>query len=168
MKLNKDGTAGSVAWGGYGEVGDAIAVLVDPTRETISERMGVEHKVRNFFNNIIDPSNEVDVTIDTHAVAAALLQALGQSQPEVKHNFGGNKLGQPGPGKDGVAGISGTYAIFADAYREAAAWSWGSCPASFRASRGKRFAGCSRLTIGGMRRTEIRSTPSGAVIEAAP
>ena len=101
-----------IAWGGFKTIANAISMLKDPRLENISARLGEQHKVRNFYNNIIDPTNAVDVTIDTHAVGAALLRALSGTDTPVTHNFSG-------PGSS-VAGTSGTYAIFADAYRELA------------------------------------------------
>jgi hypothetical protein len=53
------------------------------------------------------------VTIDTHAVAAALFEALAGTDQPVKENFGGT-------GSSDVLGVGGTYGIIADAYREAA------------------------------------------------
>lgn len=82
----------------------------------ISANLGKNHKVRSFYNNIIAPSDSQDVTIDTHAVAAALLRPLGAASIEVEHNFGGG-----GAGGSAVTGLYGTYALYAEAYRRAAA-----------------------------------------------
>ena len=103
-----------IAWGSYQEIGRAIEILRNPSREVISAELGDQHKVRSFFNNIVDPTNSDDVTIDTHAVAAALLKPLSGKGLEVGHNFG------VGPGNSSVSGVQGTYAIWADAYRELA------------------------------------------------
>jgi hypothetical protein len=118
---------GNVAWGSGVEIGKAIRALRDPSYASISQAMGVRHKVRNFFNNILAPNaRHGDVTIDTHAVAAALLRALSGNTVEVAHNFGNNlpKGKQPADWRAakaaGVSGASGTYGIYADAYREAA------------------------------------------------
>ena len=81
-----------------------------------SRNLGDRHKVRSFYNNILNPmSDRGDVTIDTHAVAAGLLQPLGGSAPEVSHN-----LGTAGD-TSSITGVMGSYGILADAYREAAA-----------------------------------------------
>jgi len=119
IALNADGqrTASKVAWGSLLPIMKSIKILENPTRSTISEALGNEHKVRSFFNNIIVPNNPKhgDVTIDTHAVAAGLLLPLSGSSKEVAHSFGS---GMPG---SSVHGVSGTYGIIADGYREAAA-----------------------------------------------
>lgn len=107
-----DGKPQSVAWGSYSEIGSAIAVLLDPSAQSFSTALGGQHKVRSFHNNIIEPEGSEDVTIDTHAVAAGLLQPLSGKSTEVSHNFGGK-----GSSTDGPTGTRGTYAIFADAYR---------------------------------------------------
>jgi hypothetical protein len=116
---NKDGTTESkLAWGDFGSIAKGVQILQDGSRESISARLGMQHKVRNFFNNILLPeyADKGDVTIDTHAVAAALLTPLAGSDVPVLHNFGGE--GAPG---SAITGASGTYGLYADAYRQAAA-----------------------------------------------
>jgi hypothetical protein len=82
----------------------------------VSARLGNEHKVRNFYNNILVPnSDNGHVTIDTHAVAAALLRPLSGSSAEVFHNFG-----SAGAASNAEQGSSGTYGLYAEAYRRAA------------------------------------------------
>ena len=74
------------------------------------------HKIRNFYNNIVDPmSKEGDVTMDTHAIAAGLLKPLSGNSKQVGHNFG------TGSASSNAKGIKGTYFAFADAYTKAAA-----------------------------------------------
>jgi hypothetical protein len=58
-------------------------------------------KVRNFYMNIVDPSDKRAVTIDTHAMAIALFKPLASNDYEV--NFD-----------------AATFAFYADAYRELA------------------------------------------------
>src|SRR5262249_25727890 len=94
----------------------------------ISQLMGERHKVRNFYGNILDPYSERgEVTIDTHAVAAALMRPLAQSDAEVLHNFktsqqtGKKPENWVGAKGSALTGVHGTYGIYADAYREAAA-----------------------------------------------
>lgn len=109
---------GSVAWGAYDTIGKALRVLRAPDSKiasTVSAEMGKEHKVRNFYNNIIAPNSaEGHVTIDTHAIAAAFVKALSGASTEVMHNFGGI-------GSNRLTGASGSYGLFAEAYRRAAA-----------------------------------------------
>ncbi len=118
---------GNVAWGSNVEIAKAISAIGNPTRDNVSERMGEKHKVRNFYNNILAPKAPWgDVTIDTHAVAAALIRPLSGSSPEVHHNFGSS----PGVSKQPLGwiaarniadnGAQGTYGIYAEAYRRAA------------------------------------------------
>lgn len=103
-----------VAWGSFNEITKALMVIDDPSIENISRQMGKQHKVRNFYNNIIMPSNPSSITADTHAVAAALMRPLGGSATEVGHNLGS-------AASSSMTGIQGTYPIFADAYRDVAA-----------------------------------------------
>ena len=114
-KKGKEGDLKKYGWGSLDEVGKAIACLENPSLENISEQMGAQHKVRNFYNNIIAPfSKDGSITADTHAVAAALMRALAGTSQEVKDNFGSS-------GKDATMGVNGTYALYAEAYRRAAA-----------------------------------------------
>lgn len=106
-----------VAWGDLNSIAKAVSILEDGSLENISARLGSEHKVRNFYNNILVPnSTNGHVTIDTHAVAAALLRPLSGSSLEVLHNFGGAGAASSAPN-----GSSGTYGLYAEAYRRAAA-----------------------------------------------
>lgn len=116
VKTNK-GADAKIAWGDFGSIGKAISVIEDGSRENISKQLGDEHKVRSFYNNLLLPNDAEHghVTIDTHAVAAALLRPLAGSDPEVIQNFGG--AGAP---SSSVNGASGTYGLYAGAYREAA------------------------------------------------
>lgn len=94
----------------------------------ISRLMGKSHKVRNFFNNIAEPNNSSgDVTIDTHAVAAAHYKPYGQSAMPVHHAFGTSPIAAKKPKnwksvKTGGAatGINGTDYLYQEAYRRAA------------------------------------------------
>lgn len=114
--LTSKGVPAKVAWGSYGEIGKAVSIYFNGSQENISQQLGEQHKVRNFYNNIIDPmSPDGDVTMDTHAVAAALLLGLSAQSKQVLQNFGAD-----GGGKSGPAGISGTYHAYSDAYADAA------------------------------------------------
>jgi len=108
-KLN--GTKAKVAWGSYGEIGKAVAIYLDGSQENITRTLGEMHKIRNFNNNIIDPmSKDNDVTMDTHAIAAALLMALSGKSKQVTQNFG------TGTSNSGALGIKGLYYAYAEAY----------------------------------------------------
>ena len=117
--VNADGkTQSKVAWGSLNEIGKAVSVLLDPSQENVSRSLGSKNKVRNFYNNIFEPdSTDGFVTIDTHAVAAGLLKPLSGDSLEVSHNFGTGK----GTSSSSITGHSGTYSIFEEAYRQAAA-----------------------------------------------
>lgn len=111
---NADGSNSRTAWASFGHIAKSIEILRDGSIENISARLGNEHKVRSFYNNIFDPNDPAgDVTIDTHAVAAGLLRPLSGSSIEVVHNLGGGV-------SNALKGLSGTYGIYAEAYRRAA------------------------------------------------
>lgn len=120
--LKKDGTPAKVTWGFLDTIITAVESLqANGNVEAISRAMGDKHKVRNFFNNILHPNAPHDVTIDTHAVAAALLRPFSGSAPEVAHSLhlSGPK-GSVNPKKSSLSGVSGLYGLYADAYRAAA------------------------------------------------
>lgn len=119
----KSGANAGAGWGSLTEIAKAVQALDtshDP--EKLSELMGEKHKVRNFYNNILHPrSSKGDVTIDTHAVAAALMRPLSGNSVEVAHNFGSYAgKGQPNAGGSSISGVQGTYPLYAEAYRRAA------------------------------------------------
>jgi len=110
-----------IAWGPYDAVAKAVKILDDGDIETINHLMGNGHKIRNFYNNIINPwSDRGHVTIDTHAVGAAHWKPFSQKDTEVAHNFGGSNPGVPGAGKHAGTGLQGTYPIYDEAYKQAA------------------------------------------------
>jgi hypothetical protein len=84
-----------------------------------------QHKVRSFYNNILDPhSANEDVTMDTHAVDAAWLM---DDPIAVAHNFGDTpeiakrpKAWVSSTPSNMSTGMTGNYAFNAEAYREAA------------------------------------------------
>ena len=108
------GADAKVAWGDLGSIEKAVNIMLDGSRENISNQLGSMHKVRNFYNNIVDPMSEhPDVTIDTHAVAAGHIQPFSGNSHEVSMNFGGPS--------SAITGSNGTYPLYAEAYRKAAA-----------------------------------------------
>jgi len=119
----KGGAERKAGWGSLTEISKAIRALEaakDPSQ--ISALMGEKHKVRNFYNNMLDPdARHGDVTIDTHAVAAALMRALAGKSTEVAHNFANSTApGVSAAGGSAISGIQGTYPLYAEAYRRAA------------------------------------------------
>lgn len=114
---NQDGvTPRKIAWGSYAEIGKALNALENPSVENISQQMGENHKVRSFYNNIVSPnSDNGDTTVDTHAIAAALMRPVGASAPEV-----GAGLTGAGASNSAISGSKGLYPIYADAIRSVA------------------------------------------------
>ena len=124
VATNADGSPSKAAWGSLNEIGKAVASIdANGDVKTISKLMGERHKVRNFYNNIYSPNALFgDVTIDTHAVAGALLRPLSGNSLEVDHNFKNMSVKGRGTTKGStVSGISGNYGLYAEAYRRAAA-----------------------------------------------
>ena len=116
MATNDDGALAKNGWGSINEIEKAVRIMKDGSLKNISDNLGNEHKVWNFYNNIAAPNTPYgDATIDTHAVAAAHLMPYGAKATEVSHNFGSGMNGSE------VLGISGVYHLYLDAYREAAA-----------------------------------------------
>jgi hypothetical protein len=113
--LNDSGKTATAAWGSMDAMAKAVRAFENPTHENISANLGWAHKVRNFYNNIIAPNDpNGHVTIDTHAVAAGLMRPLSGESREVSDNLGA------GPSSE-FSGIVGTYPLYAEAYRRAAA-----------------------------------------------
>lgn len=84
--------SGKAAWGSTAEISKAVQILMHRNRgaRVIGEILGHPHKVRSFYNNIVNPQGAEDVTIDTHAVAAALLRPLSGNTIEVAQAMGGS------------------------------------------------------------------------------
>lgn len=62
-----------VRWNSNTEIGKAISIFRDGSIENINSELGGGNKVRNFYNNIVDPDSQTPyVTADTHALSAAL------------------------------------------------------------------------------------------------
>jgi hypothetical protein len=110
------GADATMMWKSYSTIAKAISVLMDGRAENVHYQIGKEHKVRNFYNNLFAPNSELGyATIDTHAVAAALLRPLASADIEVAQAFGGG-----GSSSSAVTGLNGTYPIYLEAYRRAA------------------------------------------------
>lgn len=115
LSKKKNGQKAKVAWGSFTEIGKAVSIYNDGSADNITRSLGEKHKIRNFYNNIIDPmSKSGDVTIDTHAVAAALFMPLSGNSEMVGHNFG-TKTFNSGP-----LAIQGIYYAYSDAYADVA------------------------------------------------
>lgn len=116
-RTGKKGAPTRIRWGTFAAVAKSISVLKDGSIENISQRLGAEHKIRNFYNNIIAPNDPAGyVTMDTHAIAADMVSPFSGNSEPVAHNFG--MRGVPG---SSVYGMSGTYPIHGEGYTRAAA-----------------------------------------------
>lgn len=123
-----NGDKSSAGWNATPSIANAVAsYLSGGDQKILSESMGDKHKVRSFFNNILDPhSKNEDVTIDTHAVGAAWLQPYTGTDVAVVHDLASSlqrseqPKGYKGAANSKLTGVTGTYAVYADAYREAA------------------------------------------------
>ena len=113
--LTKAGRPGTYGWQSYKQTAQAIRALESNGQMIIvSPAMGAQHKVRSFYNNIVAPNQGLDVTMDTHAVAAGLMQPFSGASPAVLDNLGA-RTGSI------ITGNQGTYALNAEAYVRAAA-----------------------------------------------
>jgi len=92
---------GDSSFGGYGTIEKGVSIFRNGSDENISEQLGDANKVRNFYNNIADPTNKKAVTIDTHAIAIANMLPLASNDYEVKFD-------------------PATYSLYSDAYNELA------------------------------------------------
>lgn len=99
-------------WQGYVPIAAAVRIYRDQSAASIYREVGNAHKVRNFYNNHVDPSNKTDLTADTHAVGAAILDTVSSEHPVVQATLSGPR--------HAASGYVGIYAVMADAYRLAA------------------------------------------------
>ena len=106
------GRAMGLSWGPFNQLVNAIAILTDGTPVSISEHLGVGHKVRSFYNNMSVPGNPLSVTIDSQAVGAAYLQAYGPNHPRIKETVNGPS--------DTALGIKSLNPVVAEAYAQVA------------------------------------------------
>ena len=123
--IKKDGGQTPLVHQGFGDIAKAVRILEgDGTLTSISPELGGNHKVRNFFNNILNPDSPNDVTVDTHQIAAGLMRPLGSGSVEVHHGLNGaNIKGNPNRwSNSGKAdtGMQGSYGLYFDATTEAA------------------------------------------------
>jgi hypothetical protein len=111
----KGGANAGAGWGSMDAIANAVTAFDGKDMPTISEAMGAGHKVRNFYNNILNPNAATgDVTVDTHAIAAALLRPLSGSDKDTAIGLG------TAPPTNAMTGAKGLYGAYAEAYRRAA------------------------------------------------
>jgi hypothetical protein len=123
--VNKAGSPSTLVHQSFPNMEKAIRILDgDGGLDSISPDLGNAHKVRNFFNNILNPDSPKDVTVDTHQIAAGLFRPLGQKATEVAQGLSGaNVKGDPrrwSNAGDKLSGTSGSYGLYFDATSEAA------------------------------------------------
>ena len=121
--VGQNGKRTTAAWGDFGSIAKGVRALESGGHmPTISGSLGGEHKVRSFYNNIIQPNTPKiitpsgedprDVTVDTHATGNVFARpSLAGSSIEVGDILGG----APASKKTGIAG---TYPIAASAFRD--------------------------------------------------
>ena len=96
-----------IRWNGFGEIGKAMFMYRSSSIEDINSQLGNGNKVRNFYNNIVDPNSTTPyVTADTHAISAALAAPMSAEDASGVGLF----LGQKEP----------LYALVKEAYIKAA------------------------------------------------
>lgn len=123
--LTKSGEPTTLAHQSFANIEKAVKMLEgDGTLESISPLLGNAHKVRNFFNNILNPDSPKDVTVDTHQIAAGLFRPLGQKSTEVGQGLSGQNSPTDSRkwsalGKD-LSGTGSSYGLYFDATTEAA------------------------------------------------
>jgi hypothetical protein len=104
-------------WADFNQIEKGLGILEDGSKESIHGHLGTNHKIRNFYNNIINPNSAREhTTIDTHAVGAGLMRPISQMSVEAGQNFGGS-----GSSSSSISGEKGTYGLWKEAYRRAAA-----------------------------------------------
>lgn len=112
---NKVGMSnGVVQWKSYNSIENAVKILLNTgNKQALSDALGKEHKVRNFFNNISSPGSNKYTTIDTHAGAASYFLPLGGMHKWINDIMGGSPSNAP-------LGLSGMYSVFQEAHNRAA------------------------------------------------
>ncbi|PWT75526.1 MAG: hypothetical protein C5B59_08590 [Bacteroidetes bacterium] len=112
----------TLAWNSIDPMAKSLSILEDGSVDNINRVMGNGHKIRNFYNNIVNPwSERGHVTVDTHQVGASMLKPFSGDDIEVMHNFGsGNRAGTPSPAKHAGTGLRGSYPVYEEAVRRAA------------------------------------------------
>jgi hypothetical protein len=119
LVLTGKGEPAKPGWGSFTDIQKSLEAAQsggDPN--IISPLMGMKHKVRDFYNDIVAPVEAEkfgDVTIDTHQIAGGQFRPLSGADPEVATGLGSK------PPSSAATGLQGLYPIYADATRNAAA-----------------------------------------------
>jgi len=116
--VSKEGGGNAeISWGGFDSIAKAVRVLEGGDKaEDLSPHLGQEHKVRSFYNNILQPNaprDVSDVTVDTHAIGSALGRySISSATPDLQQFMGGSRSARTGQ--------SGMYPVVADATKRVA------------------------------------------------
>jgi hypothetical protein len=105
-----------ITWGSGADLKKIVAILRNPTRETIAQNLGTLSKVPSFYNNIAAPKSLARVvTNDTHNMGAVNFLPVGQKDLLVARGFG---AAPTGGGK--TQGAGGHYGMYNDSVGKAA------------------------------------------------
>lgn len=115
--LRKDGQKAGRRWNDSETLAKAINSLEGKSVETVSHQLGEYQKVRNIYNNIVDPYGvHPFLPTDVHLVSGSLGQAVSGKNQFTKNAYGKGK----GFGKPEEHGIQGTNPVYAEAAKIAA------------------------------------------------
>ena len=114
VAISNKGAVKVIIWQEGSAITKALRILENGSLENISTNLGMGHKVRSFYNNIVSPNSLFnDVTVDTHAVGASRLMSIGSTYDVVTTAMSG----MGGAPKDGYRSM---YWMYQEAYRRAA------------------------------------------------
>lgn len=118
---NDSGSDTKLRWSTAGFLADAVSITRDGSLSNISKRLGEAHKVRNFYNNITDPSDESGFTADSHAFGIAIGTPVGLSHPYIGTTGKNGQTAVSLPSKPHFAstGLKGVYALVQEGNRRA-------------------------------------------------
>lgn len=139
-KMNRDGTVGPIALNPEGKPFAAPVSVPDDNmargiemlesggdREVISRLLGEGHKIRSFYNDLLDPEDGSEVVSDVHNAGGAVLMPVVPSHPvvaQMQGNSPGLKEQRPGwtgsSSKSATTGVEGLYGLYVDAVRRVA------------------------------------------------
>ena len=123
--LKEDGERSGTSWADFKTIAKGVRAFESQgNMKKISGSLGGQHKVRSFYNNIIQPNTPKiispmgedprDVTVDTHATGNIFARpSLAGKSPEVTDILGGAPSSK-------ATGMAGTYPLAASAFRSTA------------------------------------------------
>ena len=113
---------GSMTWGSGDSVSKALAIMDDPSMQSINNQLLGGGKVPSFFNNISNPYSASPIsTIDTHSAGAASLFPGGGNDPIVYRAMGlGGTKEAPAASDVARTGSKGLYGPISDMHTLAA------------------------------------------------